>query len=166
MLAGSRASNITTPGPGQYTPIYKTDISFRTDKRKGVGLKMGSPNSSLNKSKSMISHSSSIIGLDGSPSKCYDNSIHTSMIKDDLMVRFVGRNDSHMGPGAYNVPLSTFGKKTFNTKAKESIERSEMLRSPRKKGLGKASTHYDADGSRSAMLRRHSFQGVPLKYGP
>ena len=161
MMAGSRASNLTTPGPGQYSPVYESDIRTRSGRIKSRVSR--SPNNSFNKSK--ISHPSSIMGE--SPSKGLDNSIHNCMIKDGLLVKIVGHNGAHIGPGAYNVPLSTFGKKSFNYKVNLSIQESHEKRSPRKirRGGAAVSQFYEQDGNRSLMMRRHSFQGVPLKFG-
>jgi hypothetical protein len=175
-LSGAQTSNINSPGPGQYEPICETDISNVTSPVKGSGYRMGrisSPN--LNRSRmSRNNKSASSVNFDaGSPTKGNDNSIHTSYIKDDLLVRLVGHTTGHLGPGMYNVPLSSFGKKSHNVRVNESIQQSYKIRSPRKRtgwsptnsnSRDPTSPYHDENGDRSVMLRRHSFQGIPLKF--
>ena len=137
MLSGSRVSNISDPGPGHYDPVRKTDISYTTSKAQARGANFGRLKSNTN---------------DNSPERAHSNSIHTSMIKDGLLVKLVGRNDSNIGPGTYDVPLSTFQVKSFNNRVNKSIQHKEKFGSPKKRSPGSTSSS------------PQSFQGVPLKY--
>ena len=95
MLSGSRASTIDSPGPGYYSPIYET-ISKNVSPRKKAST---SPKKS--------------------PSKT--NSIHDSYMHGDLMVRITGRSHDNLGPGQYNIPLSTFEIKSFNQRVNKNL---------------------------------------------
>lgn len=146
MLSGNRVSNIADPGPGHYDPICTTDINYSTSKEHARGANFGrnSPNSKHN-------------NFINSPEKAQDNSIHTSILKDGLMIKLVGHGDSHIGPGTYDVPLSTFKVKSFNNRVNKSLQHQQKIRSPRR---GVLRTPDKGEG----LNRRHSFQGVPLKY--
>lgn len=139
MLSGSRVSNISDPGPGHYDPVSKTDIGYTTSKEHAKGTNFGGRSKVAN---------------EGSPERAQDNSIHTSMIKDGLLIKMVGRSDSNIGPGTYDVPLSTFQVKSFNDRVNKSLQRKEKFESPKKR---------TPRGTRNPNSPQ-SFQGVPLKY--
>lgn len=75
------------------------------------------------------------------------------------MVRIIGRNDPNMGPGSYQVPLNTLGKKSFNTRVNSSLDQALKVRSP-KKSPGTSNSFLDPAGTKRTPLRRHSFQGT------
>jgi len=98
MLAGTFSSSHDVPGPGHYTPNFET-ISSSSPKKKGPKLKKSSEKTGT----------------------------HNTIIRDGLLVQLVGRNE-FLGPGQYNVPLSTFGKKSFNERVNRSIAKSHEIR--------------------------------------
>ena len=138
MLSGNRASNISDPGPGYYDPVSKTDIAYTTNKEHARGANFGRPNNSSTPS----------------PDKAQNNSIHTSMIKDDLLINLVGVNNSNIGPGSYDVPCSSFEVKSFNHRVNKSLQKRQQTRSPKGR----------SPGDEKNPQKHLSFQGVPLKY--
>ena len=94
-ISGMHNSSVESPGPGAYSPNYKTIANSVSPKKKVRNLALttaGSPRHS--------------------PSKGV--TYHNMVIRDDMLVQIVGHDTSHIGPGQYNVPLSSFGKKSFN----------------------------------------------------
>lgn len=151
MLSGNRASNVEGPGPGYYEPVVDTDIQYVTSKERAKGPTFGN-----GKSRAIINRSNTF-AEPGSPSRAADNSIYSSVLKDGLLIKLVGNNDSHLGPGTYDVPLSSFEVRSFNKRVNKSLQQTYKVRSPTRGELR------SPDARTGSVRRRNSFQGIPIK---
>ena len=106
-ISGFHNSSNEVPGPGAYSPNFKTIANSVSPKKKV--------------------RNSVAVSSPSSPSKPV--TYHNVIIRDEMIVQIVGHDTSHIGPGQYNVPLSTFGtKKSFNSRVIQNLAESTKTR--------------------------------------
>ena len=106
-ISGFHNSSNEVPGPGAYSPKFKTIANSVSPKKKV--------------------RSTIAISNPSSPSKPV--TYHNVIIRDDMVVQIVGHDTSHLGPGQYNVPLGSFStKKSFNSRVIQNLAESKKTR--------------------------------------